>query len=225
MDLKKVLMMSVLVTTSTLRLYGDHHLGCLCPSCSRARDEGRAEASANSSSANAFTFTYVEEPYRPPRYPLGRGIDIAIENVRKVDAVLTTQRVLEELDRMASVNDIQLPYSYSSSSKTRRSISGRLKGFKTRKWLSPEQAKRKASFEQWVAQKVDAVMGDNPTIAREPVPRDYAKKDDFVNAYADYKMSTVNSEIIERYSRKIGGLYDYRREMKNVASRIWQHSK
>ena len=57
----KVLVMSVLVTTSTLCLYGDHGIGCMCPSCSRARDEGRAEASANASSANAFTVTYVED--------------------------------------------------------------------------------------------------------------------------------------------------------------------
>lgn len=39
----------------------------------------------------------------------------------------------------------------------------------------------------------------------EPTPDGFLSKDHFVRAYVAYKMKTVDSEIQDKYSRKIGG--------------------
>lgn len=45
------------------------------------------------------------------------------------------------------------------------------------------------------------------------------------DAFVAYKMENAGEDIREEYSRKIGGMNDYRREMIREATRIWREVK
>lgn len=216
------LVLMILLSTMTSFLYGQHGIGCMCSSCTRARQEGRAQAEAEN--ARPYTFTYIEAPSRPSRYSLEQGIDIAIANVKSQGRLLNLKSVLEELNRMQAANDIELPYSYSTISKSTFRPSGKVK-IRTKTRLSPDQAKKKVAFEQWVARKVDMAVKGLTVSSKVPVPSDYEKRDDFIKAYSEYRMRTADNKIIEQYSKKIGGLDEYRRAMRNEASEIWRQKE
>ena len=47
----------------------------------------------------------------------------------------------------------------------------------------------------------------------------------FLLAYVAYKMKTVDEQIKATYAKKIGGLGDYKRDLKREAEVMWNRSK
>ena len=52
---------------------------------------------------------------------------------------------------------------------------------------------------------------------------DFMKKEDFVAAYVNYKLGSVSEEDLQKYKGRIGGAEaNYRRDMRNLALRLWE---
>ena len=171
------------------------------------------------------------------RYSLWEGVDIAIKSVIDAGISPSLENVLHEIEEMARLNDIRLPYSYSLSGKVSFSTKGsgktRMGRNAMHRTLTPQNRQRKVDFENRVAKRLSIVLSKMPRYAKnvsllvpqEPTPSMFAGKDDFINAYVAYKMKTVNEEVKAAYAKKIGGLGDYKRDMKREAAMIWSHSK
>ena len=171
------------------------------------------------------------------RYSLWEGVDVAIKSVIDSGISPSLENVLTELDEMARQNDIELPYSYSLSGKVSFSTKGngktRMGRNTVHRTLTPQNKQRKVAFEKRVAARLSQILSGIPRYAKnvaalvpqEPTPGMFSKKDDFINAYVAYKMKTIDETIRATYAKKIGGLGDYKRDMKREASVIWSHSK
>lgn len=171
------------------------------------------------------------------RYSLWEGVDVAIKSVIDSGISPSLENVLAELDEMARQNDIKLPYSYSLSGKVSFSTKGngktRMGRNTVHRTLTPQNKQRKEAFEKRVAARLSQILSRIPRYAKnvaalvpqEPTPEMFSKKDDFINAYVTYKMKTVDETIKATYAKKIGGLGDYKRDVKREAAEIWNHSK
>ena len=171
------------------------------------------------------------------RYSLWEGVDVAIKSVIDSGLSPSLENVLHELDGMARQNDIKLPYSYSLSGKVSFSTKGngktRMGHNSVHRTLTPQNKQRKDAFESRVAARLSSVLSKMPQYARnvaalvpqEPTPEMFSTRDAFINAYVVYKMKTVDEQIRTAYAKKIGGLDDYKRDMKREAAVIWNHSK
>ena len=102
-----------------------------------------------------------------------------------------------------------------------------------RRTLTPQNKQRKEDFEKRVAARLLGVLSKMPRYARnvtalvpqEPTPEMFSTKDAFINAYVAYKMKTVDEQIKATYAKKIGGLGDYKRDVKREAEVMWNRSK
>ena len=171
------------------------------------------------------------------RYSLWEGVDVAIKAVIDSGISPNLENVLHELDEMARQNDIKLPYSYSRSGKVSFSTKGngktRMGRNSVRRTLTPQNKQRKEDFEKRVAARLLGVLSKMPRYARnvtalvpqEPTPEMFSTKDAFINAYVAYKMKTVDEQIKATYAKKIGGLGDYKRDVKREAEVMWNRSK
>ena len=171
------------------------------------------------------------------RYSLWEGVDVAIKSVIDSGISPRLENVLHELDEMARQNDIKLPYSYSRSGKVSFSTKGngktRMGRNSVRRTLTPQNKQRKEDFEKRVAARLLGVLSKMPRYARnvtalvpqEPTPEMFSTKDAFINAYVAYKMKTVDEQIKATYAKKIGGLGDYKRDVKREAEVMWNRSK
>ena len=171
------------------------------------------------------------------RYSLWEGVDVAIKAVIDSGISPNLENVLKELDEMARQNDIKLPYSYSLSGKVSFSTKGngktRMGRNSVRRTLTPQNKQRKEDFEKRVAARLLGVLSKMPRYARnvtalvpqEPTPEMFSTKDAFINAYVAYKMKTVDEQIKATYAKKIGGLGDYKRDVKREAEVMWNRSK
>ena len=171
------------------------------------------------------------------RYSLWEGVDVAIKAVIDSGISPSLENVLHELDEMARQNDIKLPYSYSRSGKVSFSTKGngktRMGRNSVRRTLTPQNKQRKEDFEKRVAARLLGVLSKMPRYARnvtalvpqEPTPEMFSTKDAFINAYVAYKMKTVDEQIKATYAKKIGGLGDYKRDVKREAEVMWNRSK
>ena len=171
------------------------------------------------------------------RYSLWEGVDVAIKAVIDSGISPNLENVLKELDEMARQNDIKLPYSYSLSGKVSFSTKGngktRMGRNSVRRTLTPQNKQRKEDFEKRVAARLLGVLSKMPRYARnvtalvpqEPTPEMFSTKDAFINAYVAYKMKTVDEQIKATYAKKIGGLGDYKRDVKREAEVMWYRSK
>ena len=54
------------------------------------------------------------------------------------------------------------------------------------------------------------------------VVSDYGSEKEFVSAYVDYKEDNILPFEKEQWSRKVGGMNEFRRAMKNEAVKIWR---
>ena len=171
------------------------------------------------------------------RYSLWEGVDVAIKAVIDSGISPNLENVLKELDEMARQNDIKLPYSYSLSGKVSFSTKGngktRMEHNNVHRTLTPQNKQRKEDFEKRVAARLLGVLSKMPRYARnvtalvpqEPTPEMFSTKDAFINAYVAYKMKTVDEQIKATYAKKIGGLGDYKRDVKREAEVMWNRSK
>ena len=157
----------------------------------------------------------------PARYQLMEGVDVAINNVIKKGKVVSLKNVLKELEEMQRARDVKLPYSYDM--KFSFSSSGKSKSSRR---ISAENQRRKAEFEVIVKRRIDAlVAGANiqaTDVCVEPKPRDFKSRDEFIKAYVTHKMENVDEETKEKYAKRLGGLSQYKRDMKNEAAKLWQ---
>ena len=160
----------------------------------------------------------------PARYQLMEGIDVAINNVMKKGKAASIGNVLKELEEMQRAHDVKLPYSYDAkftcNSRGKSKASYR---------LSKENQRRKTEFEAVVKRRIQAMVPDAaiqvPSLAEEPRPRDFKSREEFIKAYVLYKTEDINEETKQKYAKKLGGLSQYKRDVKNEAAKLWKENQ
>ena len=121
-----------------------------------------------------------------------------------------------------------------------RTVNGKLKttDIPGKKWLTPQDEKKKKEFEAKVARRLVEILSENPQLAHavlsgkqetfdlssEPQPAQYKDKKGFAEAYASYKVRNADEDIPARYAKKLGGMNEYLREMKREAEMIWKQA-
>lgn len=169
-----------------------------------------------------------------PKYALWEGVGVAIQSVMKRGESLSKISVMKELQAMASRSEVELPVTSTSPRVESVTISSSGKAKIRRRQLSLQEKRalndRKREFESQIERYIANVAAKAGIsyeanvaagVVIEPTPDGFLSKDHFVKAYVAYKMQTVDSEIRDKYSRKIGGLGDYRRDMRREASALW----
>ena len=160
----------------------------------------------------------------PARYQLVEGVDVAISNVIKKGKVVSLKNVLKELEEMQRARDVKLPYSYDM--KFSFSSGGKSKSSRR---ISAENQRRKTEFETLVKRRIDALVAganvQDVDVCVEPKPRDFKSRDEFIKAYVTHKMGNVDDETKEKYAKRLGGLSQYKRDMKNEATKLWKESQ
>ena len=169
---------------------------------------------------------YVDNTVKaPPRNDLWDGVDKAIRNVKMMYGSVNLQSVMNELENMAKRNEIRLPYSYEVRWSASVNGNGGTYHHKKKK-LNSENRQRKAEFERQVAQRIAKLNKSGNQYSKDllsdtPKPSQFKNRDEFIKAYAEYKMQTASDEIRIMYSKKINGMSQYRMDMKREAFRIW----
>lgn len=131
---------------------------------------------------------------------MAEGIDIAIKTVQGQGRALTLASVEKELERMRDSNDVDLPYK--------------------KEIHSGKERQKKRDFDRMLADKLrSAVLGD---VSPEPLPKDFKTRDDFKDAYVQYKLAYVDDETKMKYAKKLGGMNQYKRDMKTEALSKWR---
>ena len=109
------------------------------------------------------------------RYSLWEGVDIAIKSVIDAGISPSLENVLHEIEEMARLNDIRLPYSYSLSGKVSFSTKGsgktRMGRNAMHRTLTPENKKRKEDFENRVGTRILNVLRETPPYAGRIIAR------------------------------------------------------
>lgn len=136
----------------------------------------------------------------PARYTLHEAIDVAIESLRSIGTPLTVKNLHKELRRMAAAHDVVLP------------------GEGLRSW---DRRQSDRNFEKLLAKKINIIMQESTGIA-EPEVANFASRTNYVDAYVAYKVSMIDDEIRATYAKKLGGLNQYKRDMKNEAIAKWK---
>ena len=121
---------------------------------------------------------------------------------------------MEELYKMHKKNEVQLPFNPTWK-----------RGCKMP--TIPEDMKQTQSdFETELARYIEKNCRSPLSVYYlQPRPSQYLKKEHFVRAYVAHKMETVSAETRKAYSKKIGQMDDYRRDMLQEAKRIWNEVK
>ena len=136
----------------------------------------------------------------PARYPLHQGIDVAIQTIQAQGKALTLVNVEEELERMRDANDVDLPYA--------------------KEIHSGKERQKKRDFDKMLAGKLrNTVVGK---VSPEPLPKDFKTRDEFGNAYVKYRLSYIDEETKTKYAKKLGGMSQYKRDMKTEAQSKWK---
>ena len=136
----------------------------------------------------------------PARYGLTEGIDIAIRTVQGQGRALTLANVEKELERMRDSNDVDLPYK--------------------KEIHSGKERQKKRDFDRMLADKLrSVVIGD---VSPEPLPKDFKTRDDFKNAYVQYKLAYIDEETKVKYAKKLGGMSQYKRDITAAAQAKWK---
>ena len=160
----------------------------------------------------------------PARYQLMEGIDVAINNVMKKGKTASIGNVLKELEEMQRAHDVKLPYSYNA----KFTCNSRGKSKASYK-LSQENQRRKTEFEAVVKRRIQAMVPDAaiqvPSLTEEPRPRDFKSREEFIKAYVLYKTEDIDEETKQKYAKKLGGLSQYKRDVKNEAAKLWKENQ
>ena len=160
----------------------------------------------------------------PARYQLMEGIDVAINNVMKKGKTASIGNVLKELEEMQRAHDVKLPYSYDA----KFTCNSRGKSKASYK-LSKENQRRKTEFEAVVKRRIQAMVPDAaiqvPSLTEEPRPRDFKSREEFIKAYVLYKTEEIDEETKQKYAKKLGGLSQYKRDVKNEAAKLWKENQ
>ncbi len=159
------------------------------------------------------TYTTIKLPNA--RYALWDGVAVAIEAIEARGGTVSVGTVMDELYEMHRRNDVKLPFSPSWRGKRKRPT-------------IPNSKKRdKLEFESQLAKYIanHVAQSNGGEVVAAPTPGRYRNRQAFISAYVAYKMENAGEDIREEYSRKIGGMNDYRREMIHEATRIWREVK
>lgn len=159
------------------------------------------------------TYTTIKLPNA--RYALWDGVAVAIETIEARGETVSVSTVMAELYEMHRRNDVKLTFSPSWRGKRKSPT-------------IPNNKKRdKLAFESQLAKYIanHVAHSNGGEVVAEPAPSRYRNREAFISAYVAYKMETAGEEIREEYSRKIGGMNDYRREMIREATRMWREVK
>lgn len=159
------------------------------------------------------TYTTITLPNA--RYTLWEGVAVAIKAVEARGGTVSVTTVMDELYEMYRRNDVELPFSPSWRGKRKRPT------------IPNSQKRDKLKFESQLAKYIAnyAARSNGRKVVTEPVPSRYENREAFISAYVAYKMENAGEDIREEYSRKIGGMNDYRREMIREATRMWREMK
>ena len=153
--------------------------------------------STGTTSQDVFVNVTIETP---ARYTLHEGIDVAINALSSLGKPLTVPNIIKELARMAAANDVKLPYTSLSSGAGRQ---------------------KKRELEQMLLQRIRSAAKSASGID-EPNMMRFAMRSDYEKAYLAYKVELIDDEIRERYAKKMGGLNQYKRDMRNEAIANWK---
>ncbi len=148
---------------------------------------------------------------QPPKYDLWKGVEIAATIVTGREETVSLTSITEELYEMHKRNEVRLPFS------------PRWRGKMTRPIIDDKKAKRKfdAQLENWLASYMSRQLKGDVRTNPQPQPSQYGNRDAFVRAYVAYKMEHCNESTRKKYSRKLGGMKDYQRDLQLEAARIW----
>ena len=64
-----------------------------------------------------------------------------------------------------------------------------------------------------------------PSLTEEPRPRDFKSREEFIKAYVLYKTEDIDEETKQKYAKKLGGLSQYKRDVKNEAAKLWKENQ
>lgn len=152
-----------------------------------------------------------------PEYALWDGVKIACDAVICRGVQPSVSAIMEELYKMQKKNEVQLPFN------------------PTWKWgskvptISEDMKQTQSNFENELARYIEKncrfPFRFTGVYLIQPRPSQYLKKDHFVQAFVAHKMETVSDETRKAYSKKIGKMDDYRRDMQQEAQKIWNEVK
>ena len=151
-----------------------------------------------------------------PDYALWDGVKIACDAIICRGEQASVATIMEELYKMHKKNEVQLPFNPTWK-----------RGCKMP--TIPEDMKQTQSdFETELARYIEKNCRSPRPLSvynLQPRPSQYLKKEHFVQAYVAYKMENVSDQTRKAYSKKIGQMDDYRRDMLQEAKRIWNEVK
>ena len=152
-----------------------------------------------------------------PEYPLWDGVKIACDAVICQKAQVSVSTVMEELYKMHKKNEVRLPFNPTWKRGSKAPI------------ISDNMKQLQSDFASELAKYIEKNCRSSifplSVYYMEPRPSQYLKKEHFVKAYVAHKMETVSDATRKAYSKKIGGIRDYRRDMKCKAEQIWNEVK
>lgn len=151
-----------------------------------------------------------------PEYTLWNGVKIACDAVICRGAQPTVPAIMEELYKMHKKNEVQLPFNPTWKRGSKAPT------------IPDDMKQTQSDFETELSKYIEKncrSFSISSVYLIQPRPSQYLKKDHFVQAYVAHKMETVSAETRKAYSKKIGKMGDYRRDMQQEAKKIWDEVK
>ena len=140
-----------------------------------------------------FERTVVETVIVDPKYSVAEAIELCVNDMNERGEPLNENNLRKALNRMTKA-EVLLPPKKDLNQLIRNAV------------------------QKYQARVQKKIMQDNPP----PVVSDYASEKEFVSAYVDYKEDNILPFEKEQWSRKVGGMNEFRRAMKNEAVKIWR---
>ncbi len=128
-----------------------------------------------------------------PKYSVAEAIELCVNDINERGEPLSENNLRKALYRMTKA-EVLLPPKKDLNQLIRNAV------------------------QKYQARVQKKIMQDNPP----PVVSDYRSEKEFVSAYVDYKEDNILPYEKEQWSRKVGGMNEFRRAMKNEAIKIWR---
>ncbi len=128
-----------------------------------------------------------------PKYSVAEAIELCVNDMNERGEPLNENNLRKALNRMTKA-EVLLPPKKDLNQLIRNAV------------------------QKYQARAQKNVVLTNPP----PVVSDYGSEKEFVSAYVDYKEDNILPFEKEQWSRKVGGMNEFRRAMKNEAVKIWR---
>lgn len=128
-----------------------------------------------------------------PKYSVAEAIELCVNDMNERGEAVNENNLRRALKRM-TVAEVLLPPKKDLNQLIRNAV------------------------QKYQARAQKKIMQNNPP----PAVADYGSEKEFVTAYVAYKENNILPYEREQWSRKLGGMNEFRREKKNEAIKIWQ---